>query len=334
MKRNRTWFTLVEMVTVIVILAILMTVGTFYYRDYTMTARNGLRAKDMSNMSIVLEAFKWKSGFYPPPSSGTVFTFMGSALWTQWTFGDDVYANVSDLDRKPLDPSTNFEYTYSLLYSQKEFQLATAMEDDGTDRFSTYVPIDKAYAAVWDTKWTAYVMWTYNWQVAKINIAWTNYILALPSIIASDSSSTDVTTLVSSQKLVYHGFDNLPYLYSGSRFNNAWGFPFTPVSFIALSYAWTNADLQTYLTTDPGKLALFNAIKTSYTGTNIATLPINKEVIDIDAVGNPTLATETGQKIAENRLKFYIGNAVDPTTPPTIVLWSCQIETAVLPCTL
>ncbi len=78
--------------------------------------------------------------------------------------------------------------------------------------------------------------------------------------------------------------------------------------------------MQNYLTTDPGKLALFNAIKSTYTGTSIANLPIMKEVIEIDAIANTARATEAGQKIAENRLKFYIGSSVDPAIIPTVVL--------------
>ena len=45
-----------------------------------------------------------------------------------------------------------------------------------------------------------------------------------------------------------------------------------------------------------------------------------KELIDIDATANAARATETGQKIAENRLKFYIGSSVDPASIPVIVL--------------
>lgn len=45
-----------------------------------------------------------------------------------------------------MDPKEQVEYTYSRLYSEKEFQIAGGLEDDGTDTF-VLSPIDSAYAA-------------------------------------------------------------------------------------------------------------------------------------------------------------------------------------------
>jgi hypothetical protein len=58
-----------------------------------------------------------------------------------------------------MDPRTDTEYSYSLLYSKKEFQLAAALEDDGSDQYSAFAPlVDTSYAAAGDTKGTAYVL--------------------------------------------------------------------------------------------------------------------------------------------------------------------------------
>ena len=54
-------------------------------------------------------------------------------------------------------------------------------------------------------KWaTAYVKWTYNQQILRVNTGWLVYILAIPSIIASDVSITDLQELLNQKKLALH----------------------------------------------------------------------------------------------------------------------------------
>jgi hypothetical protein len=47
----------------------------------------------------------------------------------------------------------------------------------------------------------------------------TTYLLAVPSIIASDLSIPNLIDIVSNKKLVYNGKKNLPANYNGSMFN-------------------------------------------------------------------------------------------------------------------
>ena len=61
MKRSSLGFSLVEMITVIIVLAIVMTTGFFFYKDYAVSARNGARVKELNNMAVSLENYKAKT---------------------------------------------------------------------------------------------------------------------------------------------------------------------------------------------------------------------------------------------------------------------------------
>lgn len=93
---------------------------------------------------------------------------------------------------------------------------------------------------------------------------------------------------------MYDSFANLPASYSGSTFDVAGGFDFTPGSLVAYAVTGSLSDLQTVFGTAAGQLDLLLGIRAAYTGSLLAPVSMNHEVliadIDNDRPGSLTLA--------------------------------------------
>ncbi|MFA5917575.1 MAG: type II secretion system protein, partial [Candidatus Gracilibacteria bacterium] len=116
-------FTLVELIVVITILAILGTIAFISFQGYSSNARDGVRISDTNNVKQNLGIFITEKGFYPIPDNGTQITYSGGTAWTQGTVGDNVITNLRNLSKKPTDPLSNNEYTYSIANNNVEYQL-------------------------------------------------------------------------------------------------------------------------------------------------------------------------------------------------------------------
>lgn len=200
-------FTLVELIVVITILAILGTIAIMAFSGYSKNARDSARVSDLTNMKKVLELWILQSGNYPEPTNGTWVTFSGSyTLWNQWTFWESVFKTVWKLEKKPVDPLYDTEYTYSVTNSKKEYELWAVLE--WTLAYENPL-IWQTYAAT-EAK-QAYVSWNYNGVLTTINSS-PAYVIALPSIILSSliNKNLDSITPIS---LVYHKMWNLPSSY-------------------------------------------------------------------------------------------------------------------------
>jgi hypothetical protein len=74
-------------------------------------------------MKSALELFQLDAGKYPTPTNSVAITYSGATVWNQGTFGDTVKANLSKLDRIPVDPTSNRQYSYSVLAASNQYQL-------------------------------------------------------------------------------------------------------------------------------------------------------------------------------------------------------------------
>ena len=209
-KIRKKAFTLIELIVVITILAILWTIAFMSFIWYSVTSRDSLRISDIKTMKTWLELYHLQVWKYPEPSNGTDITYSWWVVWTQWTFWSSVIRKVSKLNEKPTDPLTGVEYTYSLLNTKQEHELAWTMEWDLVGLTNT---IEKTNAD-WTKDWTAYVDWNYNARVARVVSWWITYLLALPTIISSDITDITVENIVNNKKLVFKWFSNLPSSYS------------------------------------------------------------------------------------------------------------------------
>ncbi|MDD2565351.1 MAG: FISUMP domain-containing protein [Candidatus Gracilibacteria bacterium] len=122
-------FTLVELIVVIVILAILSTIAFLSFNSYSSSSRDTVRVTDINSLKKSMELFSIKAGTYPTPDSGVNVTYSGGTIWTQGTLGDKATKLISTISKKPTDPLTLKEYTYSLLSNKREFQIAADFEN-------------------------------------------------------------------------------------------------------------------------------------------------------------------------------------------------------------
>lgn len=221
MYKQKKGFTLVELIVVITILAILWTIAILSFEGYSKNARDSARITDISNMEKSLELWILKSWTYPEPTNGIDIEYMSWTVWSQGTFWDTVFNTIEKLDKKPVDPKFGVEYTYSLTKSKKEYQIGATLEWD-----IAYTPvINQTYAAT--SEWKAYIGGNYNGILTTVGVS-PVYILALPSIILSDLSTTNLATLPWSN-LVYEWKSNLPHSYNAVWLSMTWSdFTFTP----------------------------------------------------------------------------------------------------------
>lgn len=244
-RRKILGFTLVELIVVITILSILGTIGFLSIQWYSGNARDGSRLSDLSNLSKSLELYQIRTGSYPSPDNAFNVTYSGGTLWSQWSAGDGLMTALSlwsPLNKKPLDPLLNKEYSYSL--SSKEYQIKADFE--GVVALSPFV--QQAYAATGNPT-VSRVFGKYNGVVSKTSTGGMVYMVAVPSIMTSYSAasgaSVDVTSTLAN-KLVVNGWSNTWETYAAKL---AFASDSVPTydedkqafaSWVVLAYTWTS----------------------------------------------------------------------------------------------
>ncbi len=171
------------------------------------------------------------------PTNGVEVSYSWWEVRTQWYIWKSVVDVVDSLptERWLSDPSSWLPYTYSILNTRVEYEVAAIMEWDVSKL--NLNPIGSTYANSKKLA-NAYVKWTYNWIMAKVQSGATTYVLAVPTIISGDTDLTDILTIQSADRLVYHWKNNLPSNYKNSQFKvNGWGFIFNPSDILV--YEWT-----------------------------------------------------------------------------------------------
>ncbi len=256
-------FTLVELIVVITILAILWTIAFISLQWYSRDARDTTRKSDVWSIETSLTLFETQRWFYPEPTLWVDITFSWSQVWNQWSVWDSVIDNLSQLNKKPVDPLTLTEYAYSRLNTKKEFEVWATLEWWLTYNKSPLTQV----SAAWTKLWTAYIRWDYNWIVAKVNTWSTTYVLWVPTIISWDISLTDIIQLQQNNKLSFHWTNNLPATYRDTEFNaDWWWFVFNPASIVA--YEWTTQSLEIL----SNQSTLIDNIQTIYWWTDLENL--------------------------------------------------------------
>lgn len=214
-KKNSKGYTFVELLVVMAIISILSTLGMVYFFWQIKDSRDVVRVTDLKNMAQVLELHFVKKASYPIPDNNTEVTYEDTTVWYQWVYGDDTYKLIKKLNEKPLDPSTDTEYSYSILKNKKEFELSTIFEGE----IFSYIPwIATAHAA----EKSAYTLWTYNKKISVVKKWQDTFILALPSITASSLENPDIQSIVENNDIVIHGWYNLPANYNDTIEPQSW----------------------------------------------------------------------------------------------------------------
>ena len=182
-QNNSLWFTLVELIVVITILAILGTIAFISLQGYSAQARDSKRLSDIQNIKKSLELFSLNTWKYPLPDNKQTVSYSWEILWYQWIVWDIVTTNLSrNLNIKPTDPLTELEYTYSTIDSQTKYELLSIYESDLISYNNLLNGINAANANY------PKINWNYNWVFVKA----TTYYIPTPSIITSEDLSLEL----------------------------------------------------------------------------------------------------------------------------------------------
>jgi len=327
--KNLKWFTLVELIVTITIIAILWTIAFTAFNGFQSSARDSSRASDLANLSQALDTYYIKTGSYPNPDNSFTVTYSGWSLWYQWTVWDTLInilsSNGSKLSKKPTDPlTTTREYTYSKSAYGNTYELSSNWEWDriaylshltspkigeelahffslplfqGESEGVTSSFITQAQAASGNPTIT-YIKGNYNGMVAKTVTGSVIYVIATPSLTTSTGttgSSIDVTTL--SGKLLYSWQTNSGWIaYTPTLIYSSWSLPIND----------TTGQI-TLLTTN---------LQTAYSGSVISQ---NSNISNVLTTTGPTNITSLWASIITNYLGWS-ASAPPPPAPPSYSL--------------
>lgn len=238
--KNKSWFTLVELIVVITILAVLWTIAFISLGWYSRDARDSKRISEVNSIKKILELDSLKTGYYKNPQDTSIIFYSWSIAWIQWVFWEETLASFGpwvNMSNTPKDPILDSYYTYSVLPNKKEYQISMLLENDISYNLS-----EKVNAA--QETWFSYVSWNFNSMFITISSGSTLSIIATPSIISSDPLEIDLVNLITENKLSYNWWNNLPFLYWDLWYNTFWSSDKTIVnSDDFLLYSWEKQDL-------------------------------------------------------------------------------------------
>lgn len=126
MQKTKNWFTLVELIVVITILAILWTIAFISLQWYTRDARDSWRITNLSKINRYLEVFKIDN-YLAYPDDYVELRASWSVILFQWNFWKWVWEKVKVWDL-PKDSLDDTYYTYSIDKRQKNYQIMTFLE--------------------------------------------------------------------------------------------------------------------------------------------------------------------------------------------------------------
>ena len=185
MKNNKSAFTLVELIVVVVIIAILWTIAFISLLDYWKSSRNSVRVTDISQIKQSLWIFEVETWKYPLPATYTWVTYNWWLLWYQWRYDDQVYRSLNNLSKKAVDPLFEIEYDYSVINNRTKFQIWTIFE-------WTYLSLGSQSIsqanAISENNASSYVSWDYDLFDVSSKTWATCTLVTVPSLFVNNLS--------------------------------------------------------------------------------------------------------------------------------------------------
>ncbi len=120
------WFTLVELIVTLVIIAILATIAFISLWEYPVKARDSVRKTDLKNIEKVLKIYQVRKWKLPTPDNIKATSSM--TWWTEWEFGTWVQLAVQSMSELPKDPVTWKNYTYLVKDDWTLFKVVANLE--------------------------------------------------------------------------------------------------------------------------------------------------------------------------------------------------------------
>lgn len=332
MNKNKTAFTLVELIVVITILTILWTIAFIALQWYSSNARDSARISDISTIKSWLDVFKIDAWKYPKPTNWVDITFSWWLVWNQWSIWESVITNLAKINKIPLDPLTENEYTYSLLNNNKEFQIWAILENWLTSLDSNLN--NNTYAA---NPVKTYITWTYNWILAKATVNSVTYVIAIPCIISADTTETTVEWSLAKKILACDWSVNAPSTYK--TYTHSWWYDFNSTStWNILVYSW---DINNLLQDWNSQIDMLKNLQIAYSWSNINNSDISN-ILNTDTINNINWSKFIAQVLIKNTLdsslkvnynliwNTWTGNQVVAwNTQPNFWMWwsfACKID--------
>lgn len=163
--KQKSAFTLIELIIVVVILAIIWTISFVSLSGYMVSSRNAQRITDAGVIISWLKSYKQKSWSYPSPSEKfNIINYWSENIEIyQWVIDNNV--SISTLNSIPVDPKIKKAYSYSITRNRQNFQIWLSMESADNDK--------KQFAFVdWDYKTLAknlfpslLIAWNFSWNI-------------------------------------------------------------------------------------------------------------------------------------------------------------------------
>ena len=130
-RKNISWFSLVELIVVIAILAILSTIVFISVGNYSKRARDSARVSSLETIHKALALSNITAWTYPTPDNYITVVWVSK----QWYIQETVkrILNLSGNFQDPLDTSS---YIYALDVTGKKIQISTFLEENNTTLIS------------------------------------------------------------------------------------------------------------------------------------------------------------------------------------------------------
>ncbi len=156
---NKLWFTLVELIVVITILAILWTIAFISLQWYSSQARDSKRISEISSIDKLLSIYLVKVWHISKPENSIKITASWELIWYQWVVWEDLLSLLW-MSKWWKDPLDDKYYVYRTNEILTEYQILWFLENWNDLSFSELVKNteardyeeDKIYTK-WDELW-------------------------------------------------------------------------------------------------------------------------------------------------------------------------------------
>lgn len=137
MDKTNNWFTLVELIVVITILAVLATVWFISFQWYSSLSRDSLRLSDIKSIQKWFNLKLTQSEPLPLPNNPVNISGSGQVFYHQWYAGKKVLDTIW-VFWEVMDPSDNLYYTYSTNVARNKYQIIGYFENKNTQNSFVY----------------------------------------------------------------------------------------------------------------------------------------------------------------------------------------------------
>ena len=116
---NKHWFTLIELMVWVAIIAILWTLSFLSYTWQIWSSRDSVRLDNLAKIQLYLTSYKEKHWVYPIPTQWFNITNNWKVVAIQGKLNQEFL--LDSFDSVPLDPSTKLPYPYSILKNRSAY---------------------------------------------------------------------------------------------------------------------------------------------------------------------------------------------------------------------